>query len=438
MEMPETCQKPTEGNVIISTTKSIFLLEENLPYTCKDGYETIHKALEDNSECTVNGWSPRPQCLPIQCEGLLLVNGDVHPREDQYLYNDVVQFSCRTGYVRVGPLSAQCYHFGWSPPPPVCKAPEKASSCQPPSNITNGRIITALQEEYPHGHQVEYECNLKYAMTGSEKIECVDGRWTPLPSCTVEKRTCGPPPFNRNGVSTRRYFHGATVRYECTKSSAVVGNNSAKCLHGQWDIPSCADGCSRPELPENRNSDPLNKRYKNNEVFSYTCDSNQRTTTCLNGNWSPKPDCRGLCPPPPQLPNAIEITEVRNYENGEKTRFTYASCGNPPSIANGGPLNGTQGRYLPGTKVKYRCNEGFDIINTFSTCKNKSWTPGPTCKEKSCGSPPQVFDASLDKRVKKSYASGETIQVAVWCSLFVVKRNRIRPYQEITIDRAHC
>ncbi|XP_048353791.1 complement factor H-like [Sphaerodactylus townsendi] len=184
-ECVKTCQKPTERNVIIGITKPVFFVEDNLPYKCEDGYETIEKALEGSSKCTVNGWSPKPQCLSILCEGLILENGDVLPRKDQYLYSDTVQFRCRAGQTRVGPPSAQCYHFGWSPPPPICKAPEKVNSCQPPSNITDGRIITDLQQEYLHGQQVEYECNLQYALTGSKKIECVDGQWTSLPSCTA-------------------------------------------------------------------------------------------------------------------------------------------------------------------------------------------------------------------------------------------------------------
>nr|XP_056700699.1 complement factor H-like [Euleptes europaea] len=324
-ECVQTCQKPTDGNVIISITKQVFVLEENLPYKCADGYETITKALKDSSKCTVNGWSPKPQCLPIQCEVLDLDNGEVKPRKDQYLYSDIVQFSCRPGRIRVGPISAQCYHFGWSPPPPICKAAGKINSCQPPSNITDGIIITAVQEEYQHGQQVEYECNLKYAMTGSKKIECVDGQWTSLPSCTEERRTCGPPPRIDNGHALSRgrknYFHGNTVRYECAEGFSVVGTNPGKCLHGHWDFPSCTE----------------------------------------------------LCSPPPQPPNATKIIEVRNFENGEKIRFACqenfllegpqeilcedgrwgkpprcidASCGNPPTIANGASVNGTQGRFL--------------------------------------------------------------------------------------------
>ncbi|XP_077188828.1 complement factor H isoform X2 [Paroedura picta] len=388
-ECVQTCQKPTEWNVIISTTKSIFFLGENLPYMCEDGYETINKALEDKTTCTVNGWRPMPQCQQILCEGLLLDNGDVEPRKDRYVFNDVVQFSCRAGGVRVGPVSAQCYQFGWSPPPPICKASGNISSCQPPSNITDGRIITDFQEVYSHGQQVEYNCNLKYSMTGSRKIECVDGQWTSLPSCTAEERTCEPPPRVINGRTAKtqrlQYFHGETVKYECYQGYAVIGTNPAKCLYGQWDLPSCAR----------------------------------------------------LCPPPPHLPNATEIIEVRNYENGEKVRLTCkehfllegeeeilcedgkwkktprcidARCGNPPSIANGSAVNGTQGRYPPGAKVAYHCDEGYDIIGMFSTCKNRSWTSVPTCKEKSCGHPPKVFDSSMVETVKRSYESGETVR----------------------------
>ncbi|XP_054837622.1 complement factor H isoform X2 [Eublepharis macularius] len=388
-ECVQTCQKPTEENVIISMNKPVFFLKENLHYKCKVGYETTKKTLDDNSTCTVNGWSPSPQCLPIHCEGLILDNGTVQPRKDQYLYSDVVRFSCHSGHKRVGPVSAQCYHFGWSPPPPICKAPGEVNSCQPPSNITDGRIITDFQEEYPHGQQVEYECNLKYAMTGSKKIECVDGQWTSLPSCTVEKRTCGPLPSIQNGHAVsrnkNRYFHGDTVRYECDEAFAVVGTNPAKCLHGKWDLPSCAE----------------------------------------------------LCPPPPHVPNAAEIIEVRNYENGEKMQFTCkkhfllegpeeiscedgkwetpprcidASCGDPPPIANGGVVNGTQGKYLPEKRVEYRCNEGFGISRIkFSTCRNRVWSQTPSCKEKPCGPPPQVFDASLTMAEKKTYQPGEIV-----------------------------
>lgn len=61
---------------------------------------------------------------------------------------------------------------------------EQVKPCSAPPGISDGRTTNKLLEEYPHGAQVDYECNDQFAMVGSSKIECVDGEWTTLPSCT--------------------------------------------------------------------------------------------------------------------------------------------------------------------------------------------------------------------------------------------------------------
>lgn len=60
----------------------------------------------------------------------------------------------------------------------------QVTPCKLPPNITDGSIIYYVYDEYPHGEQVEYKCNIKFAMTGLKIVECIDGEWTPLPSCT--------------------------------------------------------------------------------------------------------------------------------------------------------------------------------------------------------------------------------------------------------------
>ncbi|XP_033006976.1 complement factor H [Lacerta agilis] len=440
----KTCQVPTQNNEIFNTSQSVFLFEEILHYKCKDGFETIKKATSDHVVCTENGWSPKPECLPIHCEGFLLENGLLDPRNNQYQHRDVVKFSCRRGFTRVGPDSAQCYHFGWSPQPPTCKVPDKVNTCQPPSNITDGTISGDLQEEYKHGETVEYKCDFGFAMTGSKLIECVGGQWTSLPLCKEEPRTCEAPPNIRNGrsvsVDSDTYQHGETVSYECNEGFFIVGTKEAVCLHGQWELPLCVDvaaKCTRPQNAEFAPLASLEKRFNHNNVVTYTCGSYQHKTKCVNGKWSPEPECTAFCPPPPQLPNAVDITDMRNYKSGEEISFRCqenfllqgpqkikcdngkwqtpprcfdARCGDPPAIDHGEVNNSSQRKYLSGESVEYHCHEGFELgESSTSTCNNREWSPPPTCREKSCGSPPRLFDVAYEGLIKTRYEPGEIL-----------------------------
>ncbi|XP_060133432.1 complement factor H-like [Zootoca vivipara] len=411
----KTCQVPTQNNEIFNTSQSVFVFEEILHYKCKDGFETIQKATGDHVVCTENGWSSKPECLPIHCDGFLLENGLLDPRKNQYQHRDVVKFSCRGSYTRVGPDSAQCYHFGWSPQPPTCKVSAEVNPCQPPPDISDGTISGDLREEYNHGEKVEYKCNFGFAVTGSKLIECLDGQWTSLPLCKEEPRTCEAPPSIRNGgpvsVDSDRYLHGKTVAYECNESFSIVGTKEAVCLHGQWELPLCVDvaaECTRPQNAEFVPYASLMKKFNHNTIVTYTCGSNQHKTKCVNGKWSPEPECTAFCPPPPQLPNAIDITDTRNYKSGEEISFRCQEnfllqgppkikcdngkwqtpprcfdtrCGDPPAIAHGEVNNIYQRKYLSGESVEYHCHEGFELgESSTSTCENREWSPPPTCR----------------------------------------------------------
>ncbi|XP_060132657.1 complement factor H isoform X1 [Zootoca vivipara] len=440
----KTCQVPTQNNEIFNTNQSVFLFEEILHYKCKDGFETIKKATGDHVVCTENGWSSKPECLPIHCDGFLLENGILGPRKNQYQHRDVVKFSCRGGYTRVGPDSAQCYHFGWSPQPPTCKVSAEVNPCQPPAGISDGTTNGDLKEKYEHGEKVEYKCNFGFAMTGSKSIECLDGQWTSLPLCKEEPRTCEAPSSIRNGgpvsVDSDRYLHGETVAYECNESFFIVGTKEAVCLHGQWELPLCVDVAAKCTRPQNADFVPnasLMKKFNHNAVVTYTCGSNQHKTKCVNGKWSPEPECTAFCPPPPQLPNAIDITDTRNYKSGEEISFRCQEnfllqgpkkikcdngkwqtpprcfdtrCGDPPAIAHGEVNNSSQRMYLSGESVEYHCHEGFELgESSTSTCENREWSPSPTCREKSCEAPPDLFDAAYEGSTKNRYEPGDIL-----------------------------
>ncbi|XP_039375094.1 complement factor H-like, partial [Mauremys reevesii] len=133
-ECIKTCRMPAFQHIHFYTSKMVFLPEDILEYECADGYKTVNKISRGHTICSINGWTPEPQCFAIECEMLMLPHGEVFPKKDKYLNGDVVTFSCAKRYTRVGPDSAQCYYFGWSPEPPTCKVEIKA--CGPPPSIT--------------------------------------------------------------------------------------------------------------------------------------------------------------------------------------------------------------------------------------------------------------------------------------------------------------
>ncbi|KAJ7332380.1 hypothetical protein JRQ81_014560 [Phrynocephalus forsythii] len=436
----ETCPKPAEENANFPSSKTTYLLNDILSYECKDGFQTVKETSEGQTQCTENGWDPNPVCLPIECEGLALEHGRINKRQDKYVNGEVVQFSCLKKYTRVGPDSAQCYYFGWYPQPPICKGTVKPC-VQPNSTIPHGSADGVLHEEYQHGEKVVYECNLGFAMTGSNTIECVDGEWTSLPSCTEEPKTCSQPPHNQNAhpvnVDGNRYKHNETVEYECKGRNAIPGPFIARCLHGNWELPSCNGKCKRPGYANFVPYASTSKLFSHNQTANYSCHSGSYATKCVHGKWSPEPLCPELCPPPPQIPNAVKITEMRNYRSGEEVSFTCMEhfvrkgprkitceggrwqtpprcvdrrCGDPPPIPHGEANSDASRKYDPGETVEYLCHEGFEIDGSgTATCGNMGWSQLPRCKERSCQKPSPIDNASYINKVKNVYDSGETV-----------------------------
>ncbi|XP_044299295.1 complement factor H-like [Varanus komodoensis] len=265
-ECVKTCSKPTEENASYQSTKLVFRPKEELMYTCNEGFQTLQKASGAKTLCTENGWDPKPAC-----------------------------------------------HWHVNPCPP------------PPASILNGTLISDFAEQYQHGHTVEYECDIKFAMSGSNRIVCVDGNWTSLPTCTEIEQTCGKPPNITNGhaagIDSEKYWHRATVRYECDNNHVIVGTQPAKCLRGKWELPSCLGKLQHYGIGVVQHLLLLEVRVR---------------PSILEGSFGPRvaqaPEppsshhfsSSELCPPPPQLPNAVTIAEKRSYKSGEEISFLCA------------------------------------------------------------------------------------------------------------------
>ncbi|NXG09896.1 CFAH factor, partial [Sakesphorus luctuosus] len=456
--------KATNDILIYHTNKTVFMPGDAIEYSCLEGYKTANNMPTDTTMCGINGeWNPAPQCLVIECAMLTLPRGDFSPKKGKYSNGEVVTFTCANKYIRVGPASVQCYSFGWFPAPPVCKG--KVSGCGPPPEIANGSISGGSKEQYEHGDRKQYECNIEFKLVGSKEIECVDGEWSPPPSCIEDKMPCGSPSSIPNvalhQADQTQFLHGDEVICECTPGSGNSKQMKIRCLNGEWKpFPICADPSPQCELPENvefvsPGQHPMSKRKTGfHKVIHYRCtsaDENIKQATCVSGKWTPEIECaaeESMCPPPPQVSGAQQTTVGRNYKTGSKITFSCPNgfrligannitcmdgkwqspphcvekpclppqsieCADAPRLENPNLKIEKEGKsiYLAGARFKYVSRSGY-ILNgpTEITCSMGKWTSAPECLEMPCGSIPKVANAQFEGRNKKVYEPGETIR----------------------------
>uniref|UniRef100_A0ABM5G970 Complement factor H-related protein 5-like isoform X3 n=1 Tax=Pogona vitticeps TaxID=103695 RepID=A0ABM5G970_9SAUR len=417
--LTEICTKPAEENVVFNTTKAISFFKETLRYECKEGFETIKKTIDGHTQCTENGWDPSPACLPIECEAPVLENGRVEEIKGKYVNGDVVRFSCLRGYTRVGPDSAQCYHFGWFPQPPICKEIQSLS-CE---NIAplNG-FFMSQQDHFSLNEKVAYGCQSGFAtLEGHKKGEtqCLAEGWRPEPKCV---RLCPPPPQLPNAVSItemRNYRSGEEVVFKCVENFILQGPQQIMCEGGRWQTPPrCVEmSCQKPPTILNASyRNAVKSSYEPRETIDYECHpgfvaEGPQTITCRRGEWSQPSTCEDVrCPLPPAIPNGqINGIIKESYLPLEKLKYqclppyslfgsstvrclnkewtsipecraAAGRCDRPPAIENGDTLEMHKPNYMPGDKVHYKCQNMYRMDgNAEVICQNGHWTEPPTC-----------------------------------------------------------
>ncbi|XP_055000535.1 complement factor H [Sorex araneus] len=450
----KSCDRPGFKNALSKRNGTRFILNDQLEYQCKPGYETKAGRTGGSIVCERNGWSDQPVCREKECtvpnldENIL-----ASPSKVKYRIGEVLKFSCRNKLERVGPESVQCYHFGWSPNPPTCRGHVKR--CGFPPSLLNGRLTEVEREAYEHSAVVEYVCDPQFLMKGSRKIQCVDGNWTALPICIAEQSTCQDEPELENGFadsSAPLYYHGESIEFKCTDGFTMIGEKSVTCFRGRWtQLPKCIETsklkkCRKAELISFHSS---KNKFNHNDNVTYTCNgkSEIKFSTCINGNWDPEINCKGqtiqVCPPPPQIPNSQIMTTTVNYQDGERISIlcqenyvmqeseemeckngTWQSiprcveklpCSRPPQIEHG---NTTSARsslghevYPHGTILNYTCQAGFKISEEDNKikCFMGEWSLPPRCVGLPCGTPPQISHGVPQLYNGDGYQYGEEV-----------------------------
>nr|XP_036861967.1 complement factor H isoform X3 [Manis javanica] len=457
----KSCDTPVFENSRARSNGTWFKLYDKLEFECHDGYESKGGHKTGSIVCGDNGWYEKPTCHERECkipkiEKYLIAE----PKKERYKVGDVLKFSCRQRLTRVGSNSIQCYHFGWSPNLPTCKGQVK--SCVPPPQLSNGEVKETQKEEYRHGDVVEYVCNPRFLLKGFNKIQCVNGEWTTLPMCIEDNSTCGDIPGLDHGYAeppTPPHHHGDSVEFNCREGFTMIGHRSITCTSGTWtQLPQCiaTDGlekCKSSKLIAHEANLPAKTEFEHNYNISYKCrgKSEYKYSICINGRWDPELTCteveKQLCPPPPQIPNAEDMTTTVNYWDGEKISVfcqenyliqeaeeivckngiwqsiprcvEKISCSQPPPVEHGTIKLSSSSEisketfepklYAHGTKLSYICEDGFRISEEDGvTCHMGKWSSPPQCVGLPCEPPPLIPHSVLSHKLD-NYQYGEEV-----------------------------
>ncbi|XP_078301352.1 CUB and sushi domain-containing protein 1 isoform X1 [Panthera onca] len=414
-----------------------FSYRDTVVYQCNPGFRlvgtSVRICLQDHK------WSGQtPVCVPITCG---------HPGNpahgftngSEFNLNDVVNFTCNTGYLLQGASRAQCRSNGqWSSALPTCRV----VNCSDPGFVENA--IRHGQQNFPesfeYGMSIMYHCKKGFYLLGSSALTCTaNGLWDrSLPKCLTI--SCGHPGVPANAILTGELFtYGAVVHYACKGSRNLVGNSTRVCQedsHWSGALPHCTGNdpgfCGDPGTPAHGSR--LGDELKAKSLLRFSCEmgyqlrGSPERTCLLNGSWSGlQPVCEAVsCGNPGTPTNGMIVSSdgvlfsssvIYACWEGYKTSglmirhctangtwtgtapdCTIISCGDPGTLANGIQF-GTD--FTFNKTVSYQCDPGYLLepvtSSTIRCTKDSTWNNSkPTCKAVTCGRPPQVQHGKVE------------------------------------------
>ncbi|NWY07496.1 CSMD1 protein, partial [Nothoprocta ornata] len=414
-----------------------FSYRDTVVYQCNPGFRlvgtSVRICLQDHK------WSGQtPVCVPITCghpgnPAHGVTNGS------EFNLNDVVNFTCNTGYLLQGASRAQCRSNGqWSSPLPSCRV----VNCSDPGFVENA--IRHGQQNYPesfkYGTSVAYHCKKGFYLLGSSALTCkANGLWDrSLPKCL--SISCGHPGVPANAILTGdKFTYGSIVHYSCTAGRSLIGNSTRECQqdsHWSGTLPHCSGNnpgyCDDPGIPAHGSR--LGDEFKMKSLLRFSCEmgyqlrGSTERTCLLNGSWSGiQPVCEAVSCGNPGTPANGMITYSdgilfsssviyacwEGYKtSGLTTRHctangtwtgtapdcTVISCGDPGALANGIQFGND---FTFNKTVSYQCNPGYLMepagSSTLRCIKDSTWNQSkPICKAITCGPPPQVLYGKVE------------------------------------------
>ncbi|XP_075853005.1 complement decay-accelerating factor-like isoform X1 [Microcebus murinus] len=186
--------------------ETVFAVGTTVEYECRPGYRKVSDERQIACRPMIGWTRLSEFCTKMSCPNPApLVNGDIQIPANR-LFGEVMVFSCHAGHALFGEETARCIVVGdnveWSNENPTCTE----IFCPEPPRIKHGRVSTGREERYVYNHIVRYSCDEGYSLVGEDYIQCSliknEGVWSfPGPTCEGYEATENNfPLFRRSGT----------------------------------------------------------------------------------------------------------------------------------------------------------------------------------------------------------------------------------------------
>uniref|UniRef100_A0A2K6FE01 CUB and Sushi multiple domains 1 n=1 Tax=Propithecus coquereli TaxID=379532 RepID=A0A2K6FE01_PROCO len=334
-----------------------FSYRDTVVYQCNPGFRlvgtSVRICLQDHK------WSGQtPVCVPITCG---------HPGNpahgftngSEFNLNDVVNFTCNTGYLLQGASRAQCRSNGqWSSPLPTCRV----VNCSDPGFVENAirHGQQTLPESFEYGMSVLYHCKKGFYLLGSSALTCT-------PACEGESAPAFTTTSTVKATSDGVLFSSSVI-YTCWEGYRTSGLMTRHCTaNGTWtgSAPDCTIiSCGDPGTLAN--GIQFGTDFTFNKTVSYRCDPGYLME--------------------PAAAATLRCTKDSTW-NHSKPVCKAVLCAQPPQVQNG-RVEGTDFRW--GASVSYSCVDGYQLSHSaILSCEGRGVWRGevPQCLPVFCGDP---------------------------------------------------
>ncbi|XP_048665454.1 complement decay-accelerating factor isoform X11 [Marmota marmota marmota] len=286
-----------------------------------------------------------------------------------------ITYKCNEGFVKIPgkPDSVVCLSNNqWSEFIEFCNR-----SCDVPTRL----LFASLKKDYnmqnyfPVGFTVEYECRPGYARDPSQsvKLTCLQNLTWSKAAEFCKKKSCPNPGELRNGDIniTTGLFYGSPIFFSCNTGYRLVGASSSYCtlfdrtLKWSEPLPECVEiYCPEPTQIDNGYIQEEHEVYVYRQSITYGCDKGfnlvgKSSIYCTvkenEGEWSDlPPQCIGKssgskpsptaqkpttvsvpgtrAPPTPQKPTTVNIPATRAPPTPEKPTTTSVPATQRPPV----------------------------------------------------------------------------------------------------------